>query len=86
MINLFDFINEGIFCDDTIRAGYTMIDIQRKVEHKKCRITKKKNGYKITGDFKMTWDDTTYTGPKIVEVVGNFSISNSKLITLEGIF
>ena len=91
MINLFDFINEGIFADvDTImQQGTTMIDtntIEKWSTGEKCRITKKKNGYKITGDFKITWDDTTYTGPKIVEVVGNFSISNSKLITLEGIF
>ena len=91
MINLFDFINEGIFADvDTImQQGTNMVDantIEKWSTGEKCRITKKKNGYKITGDFKMTWDDTTYTGPKIVEVVGNFSISNSKLITLEGIF
>lgn len=53
----------------------------------KCRIVKKKNGYKLVGDFKLAGQDiTTYSGPKIIAVDGNFSICNTNLTSLEGIF
>lgn len=91
MINLFDYINEGLFSDvDTImQQGTDLIasnTIEKWVTSEKYRITKKKNGYKLTGNFKMTWDEPVYTGPKIIEVDGNFAIVNSKLTNLNGIF
>lgn len=51
-----------------------------------CKITKKKNGYVLRGNFKTKDIDETYNGPKVVAVYGNFSISNTKLSSLEGLF
>ena len=49
------------------------------------KIKKTKKGYKLKGDFKIK-DIDKYDGPKILSVDGNFSISNTKLETLEGLF
>jgi hypothetical protein len=49
------------------------------------KIKKTKKGYKLKGDFKIK-DIDKYEGPKILNVDGNFSISNTKLETLEGLF
>ena len=52
----------------------------------KCKMTKKKNGYVLRGNFKTKDIKDTYYGPKIVAVYGNFSISNTGLSNLEGMF
>ena len=52
----------------------------------KFKIARHKGGYSLKGDFKMQWDEDVYTGPKITDVVGNFTIANTKLTSLEGIF
>lgn len=51
-----------------------------------CKITKKKNGYVLRGNFKTKDIEDTYNGPKIVAVYGNFAISDTKLSSLEGMF
>ena len=51
-----------------------------------CKITKKKDGYVLRGNFKTKDIEDTYNGPKIVAVYGNFAISNTKLSSLEGMF
>jgi hypothetical protein len=51
-----------------------------------CKITKKKNGYVLRGNFKTKDIGDTYNGPKIVAVYGNFAISDTKLSNLEGMF
>lgn len=52
----------------------------------KFKIARHKGGYSLKGDFKMQWDEDIYTGPKITGVTGNFTIANTKLTSLEGIF
>lgn len=52
----------------------------------KCKMTKKKNGYVLRGNFKTKDIKDTYYGPKIVAVYGNFSVSDTKLSDLTGIF
>ena len=49
------------------------------------KIKKTKKGYKLKGDFKIK-DIDKYEGPKILNIDGNLSISNTKLETLEGLF
>lgn len=51
-----------------------------------CKITKKKNGYVLRGNFKTKDIKDIYYGPKIVAVYGNFAISDTKLSSLEGMF
>lgn len=52
----------------------------------KCKMTKKKNGYVLRGNFKTKDIKDTYYGPKIVAVYGNFSVSDTKLSDLTGLF
>lgn len=52
----------------------------------KFKISRHKGGYSLKGDFKMQWDEDVYVGPKITDVTGNFTIANTKLTSLEGIF
>lgn len=52
----------------------------------KCKMTKKKNGYVLRGNFKTKDIKDAYYGPKIVAVYGNFSVSDTELSNLEGMF
>ena len=85
-------LSEGLLAgmEDTLEAGDRYMDeetIKPWFKNDKCKVTKKKNGYMLRGDFKISnIDTTTYNGPKIVGVVGNLAISDTKLSSLEGMF
>lgn len=85
-------LSEGLLAgmEDTLEAGDRYMDeetIKPWFKNDKCKVTKKKNGYMLRGDFKISnIDTTTYNGPKIVGVVGNLAISDTKLESLEGLF
>lgn len=92
MKNLLDIlVNEGILDDleDNLAEGDKMIEediIKSWFTNDRCKMWKQKKGWVLSGNFKMMYDESTYTGPKIKKVVGNFSIFNSGLTTLENIF
>lgn len=84
-------LTEGLLSgmDDVLAAGDKYMDeeaLKKWFVNDNCKITKKKNGYVLRGNFKTKDIDTTYNGPKIVAVYGNFAISNTKLSSLEGMF
>ena len=84
-------LNEGLLADmeDMLDSGDKYMaeeELKKFATNDKCKMTKKKNGYLLRGNFKMKDVGTTYNGPKIVGVVGNFSVSDTKLSSLEGIF
>lgn len=84
-------LSEGLLAgmDDMLAAGDKYMDeetLKKWFVNDNCKITKKKNGYVLRGNFKTKDIDTTYNGPKIVAVYGNFSISDTKLSSLEGMF
>ena len=84
-------LSEGLLSgmDDVLAAGDKYMDeetLKKWFVNDNCKITKKKNGYILRGNFKTKDIDTTYNGPKIVGVYGNFAISYTKLSSLEGMF
>lgn len=84
-------LSEGLLSgmDDVLAAGDKYMDeetLKKWFVNDNCKITKKKNGYILRGNFKTKDIDTTYNGPKIVGVYGNFAISDTKLSSLEGMF
>lgn len=84
-------LSEGLLSgmDDVLAAGDKYMDeeaLKKWFVNDSCKITKKKNGYVLRGNFKTKDIDTTYNGPKIVGVYGNFAISDTKLSSLEGMF
>ena len=84
-------VNEGILDDleDNLAEGDKMIEediIKSWFVNDRCKMWKQKKGWVLSGNFKMIYDESTYTGPKIKKVAGNFSIFNSELTTLENIF
>ena len=84
-------LSEGLLSgmDDVLAAGDKYMDeetLKKWFVNDNCKITKKKNGYVLRGNFKTKDIDTTYNGPKIVGVYGNFAISDTKLSSLEGMF
>ena len=84
-------LSEGLLSgmDDVLAAGDKYMDeeaLKKWFVNDSCKITKKKNGYVLRGNFKTKDIDETYNGPKVVAVYGNFSISNTKLSSLEGLF
>ena len=85
-------LSEGLLSgmEETIDAGDRYMDeetIKPWFTNDKCKMTKKKNGYLLRGNFKINNIDTAhYNGPKIVGVVGNLAISGTKLESLEGLF
>ena len=92
MKNLIDtIIDEGLL-DDTEKSMTTGDKLAAEdmfkswVVGEKFKIARHKGGYSLKGDFKMQWDEDVYTGPKITDVNGNFTIANTKLASLEGIF
>lgn len=84
-------LSEGLLSgmEDVLAAGDKYMDeeaLKKWFVNDNCKITKKKNGYVLRGNFKTKDIDTTYNGPKIVGVYGNFAISDTKLSSLEGMF
>ena len=84
-------LSEGLLSgmDDVLADGDKYMDeeaLKKWFVNDNCKITKKKNGYILRGSFKTKDIDTTYNGPKIVGVYGNFAISDTKLSSLEGVF
>lgn len=84
-------LTEGLLSgmDDVLAAGDKYMDeeaLKKWFVNDNCKITKKKNGYVLRGNFKTKDIDTTYNGPKIVGVYGNFAVSDTKLSSLEGMF
>lgn len=84
-------LEEGLLSgmEDVLDAGDKYMDetaLQSWFMNDKCRITKKKNGYVLRGNFKTKDIDDVYGGPKIVAVYGNFAVSDTKLTSLEGMF
>ena len=83
-------LTEGLLDDmeDTLTAGDDHMNDEMFKNwslNDNNKIKKTKKGYKLKGDFKIK-DIDKYEGPKILSVDGNFSISNTKLETLEGLF
>ena len=83
-------LSEGLLdnIEDNLTAGSDYMDnemFSKWAVGDKFSVAKKKNGYVLKGNFKITGIDT-YNGPKIKEVVGNLSISKTGLTTLEGLF
>lgn len=82
---------EGLLAgmEKTIEAGDKYMDeetFKAWFMNDKCKMTKKKNGYVLRGNFKTKDIGESYNGPKIVAVYGNFAVSNTKLSNLEGLF
>lgn len=98
MKNLTDFssyisdLSESILAsaEDALTAGDNYIESELLTSwmlDDKCKISKKKNGYILKGDFKMRdYPEKIYNGPKILKVQGNFSINNTQLTSLENLF
>jgi hypothetical protein len=83
-------LSEGLLDDieDNLTAGSDYMDnemFSKWAVSDKSSIVKKKNGYVLKGNFKITGIDT-YNGPKIKEVIGNLAISKTGLTNLEGLF
>lgn len=84
-------LSEGLLSgmDDVLAAGDKYMDeeaLKKWFVNDNCKMTKKKNGYVLRGNFKTKDIEETYNGPKIVGVYGNFAISDTKLSSLEGMF
>lgn len=84
-------LEEGLLSgmEDVLDAGDKYMDetaLQSWFMNDKCKITKKKHGYVLRGNFKTKDIDKYYDGPKIVAVYGNFAVSDTKLTSLEGMF
>ena len=84
-------LSEGLLgdMDDVLDAGDKYVEseeLKKFALNDKCKMTKKKNGYLLRGNFKMKDVGESYNGPKIVGVVGSFAVSDTKLSSLEGIF
>lgn len=84
-------LDEGLLAgmDDVLAAGDKYMDeetFKAWFMNDKCKMTKKKNGYVLRGNFKTKDIGESYNGPKIVAVYGNFSVSDTKLSNLEGLF
>ena len=92
MKNLIDtIIDEGLLdsIEKSMAAGDKLVaeDVFKQWSvGEKFKIARHKGGYSLKGDFKMQWDEDIYVGPKITDVNGNFTIANTKLTSLEGIF
>jgi hypothetical protein len=84
-------LDEGLLAgmDDVLAAGDKYMDeetFKAWFMNDKCKMTKKKNGYVLRGNFKTKDIGESYYGPKIVAVYGNFSVSDTKLRDLTGLF
>lgn len=88
-------LTEGILDDieDQMTTGdNTMNDMQLTDWSAAAKNTSKpywrktKKGYVIKGNFKINDIEDTYTGPLIKQVIGNITICNSELTSLEDIF
>lgn len=83
-------LTEGLLSDmeDTLIAGDDQMNdemFSKWASSENYKAVKTKKGYKLKGDFKIK-DIDNYSGPKILNVNGNLSISNTNLETLEGLF
>ena len=83
-------LSEGLLdnIEDNLTAGSDYMDnemFSKWAVGDKFSVVKKKNGYVLKGNFKITGIDK-YNGPKIKEVIGNLAISKTGLTNLEGLF